>query len=156
MTIELRDVTEQDIAIFFDFMQDKEQQWQAAFISEHPEDQAAHTNHWNKILADPANLNLTIEVDGLVVGNIGRWWLDGVPQLTYWVGNQYSNKGYATEALKLFLTIETNRPLEARCAFDNQGSIRVLEKNGFVLAGSDHYFSNARKEEITELIFRLT
>ena len=156
MPITLREVTEQDVEVFFDFMQDKEQQWQAAFIAEHPEDYTAHTNHWNKILADPANVNLTIELDGAVVGNIGRWWLDGVPQLTYWIGKQNANKGYATEALKLFLTIETNRPLEARCAFDNQGSIRVLEKNGFVLAGSDQYFSNARKEEITELIFRLT
>ena len=156
MTLELRDVTEQDVAIFFDFMQDKQQQWQAAFISEHPEDQTAHTNHWSKILTDPANLNLTIEVDGVVVGNIGRWWLEGVPQLTYWIGKQHSNKGYATEALKLFLNRETNRPLEARCAFDNQGSRRVLEKNGFVLTGSDQYFSNARQEEITELIFRLT
>ena len=156
MTLQLRNVTEGDVEIFFGFMQDKELQWQAAFISEHPEDQTAHTTHWSKILADPANLNLTIEVDGVVVGNIGRWWLDGVPQLTYWIGKQHTNKGYATEALKLFLTRETNRPLEARCAFDNQGSIRVLEKNDFVLTASDQYFSNARKEEITELIFRLT
>jgi RimJ/RimL family protein N-acetyltransferase len=47
------------------------------------------------------------------------------------------------------------RPLSARVAKDNKGSIRVLEKCGFVITGEDTGFANARGAEIEEYILTL-
>lgn len=69
------------------------------------------------------NINLTTKVS-----NIG-----------YWIGEQYWGMGFGTEAVCIvvgyaFSVIGLNKI----CAFvypDNKGSIRVLEKNGFKIAG---------------------
>ena len=47
------------------------------------------------------------------------------------------------------------RPLFARAAKDNVGSMRVLEKCGFTIAGEDKGFSNTRGEEVEEFILEL-
>ena len=53
------------------------------------------------------------------------------------------------------LGVVTERPLHARAAADNAGSIRVLEKCGFVVTGSGRGFANARGEEIDEVLLAL-
>ena len=136
-------------------MQSPSQQWQAAFIPEQPGNYPKHVEHWQKITANPEVLNKTILVDDKVAGHVGRWMLDGVGQITFWVGQDYEGKQVATEALAQFLKLDSLRPLEGRCAFDNFASAKVLEKNGFVQVGTDVYFANARNEEITELVFQL-
>jgi RimJ/RimL family protein N-acetyltransferase len=76
--------------------------------------------------------------------------------VTYWIGRQDWGQGIATRALKEFLTgIETTRPLSARAASDNAGSIRVLEKCGFTHVGVDRGFAHGRNEETEEAILRL-
>jgi RimJ/RimL family protein N-acetyltransferase len=154
-SVVLREVLITDIAIFFEHMQNKDQQWQAAFVSKDPANMEAHTQHWQKLMANPEVLNRTILHDGQVIGYIGRYFMDNVPQITYWVSYEYSGKGFTTSALELFLKLETQRPLEARTTFDNLASARVLEKNGFRITDSDLYFSNARNAEIAETIWSL-
>jgi RimJ/RimL family protein N-acetyltransferase len=68
---------------------------------------------------------------------------------------EYWRKGIATAALKAFLSIEKVRPIYGRAAFDNFGSIAVLEKCGFEKIGTDKGFANARGKEIEEIIFKL-
>jgi len=136
-------------------MQDKESLWQAAFTSADPSDLDAHKKHWERILNDPQILNRTILSDGVVVGSVGRYFMDGVAQVTYWIGSEFKNKGIATAALAKLVVIDQTRPMEARTAFDNQASARVLQKNGFSFVGTDKYFANARGEEISETIWRL-
>ena len=155
MTLTLREVVFEDVEYFFNFMQDEHQLKQAAFTPKDPKNKTAFEQHWKKIIASSETNNRTVLVDGAVVGNVGRWMMDDIPQLTYWVGSQFCGLGYATESLRQFLEVESLRPIEARCAFDNQASIRVLEKNGFTLVDDDVFFSNARGIEIKELIFRL-
>jgi RimJ/RimL family protein N-acetyltransferase len=48
------------------------------------------------------------------------------------------------------------RPLHGRVAEENLGSVRVLERNGFVLVGSEDSFAGARQVTITELIFKVS
>jgi len=151
----LREVVESDIPIFFEHMQDKDQQWLAAFVSSDPADFQAHNEHWDKILASPDTLNRTIVLDEKVIGHIARYYMDNIPQITYWISAEHSGQGHGTAALAIFLTIETSRPLEARTAFDNKPSAKVLENNGFKIVGTDQYFSNARNAEIAETIWAL-
>ena len=47
------------------------------------------------------------------------------------------------------------RPLFARAAKDNAGSIRVLQKCGFGISGEDRGFANARSGEVDEFVLRL-
>ena len=51
--------------------------------------------------------------------------------------------------------MESARPIFGRTAWDNIGSQKVLEHNGFKLIGKDKGFANARKMEIEEFIFKL-
>jgi RimJ/RimL family protein N-acetyltransferase len=151
----LREVIPSDLGDFFEFMQDEESLWQAAFTPKEPGNRTSHDEHWQKILNNPSILNRTILVNEKVVGHIGRYFMDDVAQITYWLGSQFKGKGFTTEALALFLELDQTRPMEARTAFDNAASARVLSKNGFVEVGTDSYFANARGEEIQEVIWRL-
>lgn len=127
----------------------------AAFTSADPDDRSAFDARWARIRRDPDNTNRVIESDGRVVGHIASFDLEGHREVTYWIGRQYWGLGIATRALKEFLAIETTRPLYARAASDNAGSIRVLEKCGFTRVGVDRGFAHGRNEETEEVILQL-
>jgi [ribosomal protein S5]-alanine N-acetyltransferase len=77
-------------------------------------------------------------VGGLTLANVRR----GVAQacsLGYWIGQPFARLGYMTAAVGAvipfaFGTLRLHR-LEAACIPTNVGSIRLLEKNGFVREG---------------------
>ncbi len=50
---------------------------------------------------------------------------------------------------------QSDRPIFARAAMDNIGSIRVLQKCGFKIFGTNKDFANCRGEETEEYILRL-
>ena len=53
------------------------------------------------------------------------------------------------------LQLVVDRPIFARAATDNIGSIRVLQKCGFRIIGKDKGFANGRGEDTEEYILRL-
>jgi RimJ/RimL family protein N-acetyltransferase len=62
----------------------------------------------------------------------------------------------ATRALSLFLAdVAVMRPLFARAASDNAGSLTVLRKAGFRETGRGVAFAPGRQEEIEESILLL-
>jgi ribosomal-protein-alanine N-acetyltransferase len=84
-----------------------------------------------------------IEIDGQAVGGIGVVPLTDVERVSaeigYWLGEQYWGRGVMTEAVRA-VTAEAFRLLDLRRIFalpfaDNRGSVRVLEKAGYVLEG---------------------
>jgi RimJ/RimL family protein N-acetyltransferase len=143
--LRLREVVEDDLALFFDFQLDPDANCMAAFTAKDPTDREAFTAHWNKIMADPTTINRTIVCDGQVVGSISSYEESGKLEVTYWIGRAYWGKGIATRALTAFLA-QTNatRPIYARVAQDNLGSRRILEKCGFRVIGETKGFANAR------------
>lgn len=153
--VELRDVIEHDLPLFFEFRLDEEANWMAAFTAEDPSNHEAFMARWTKVLGNPANTNKTILFNGAVVGNIAQFEMFDQPQIGYWIGKPYWGQGIATEAVALFLERITLRPLYAQVAKDNLGSIRVLEKCGFTIIGEDKGFSNARGTEVEEYILML-
>ncbi|MFF3867575.1 GNAT family N-acetyltransferase [Micromonospora sp. NPDC001898] len=58
-------------------------------------------------------------------------------------------------ALALLLESVHVRPLFARVASDNVGSLRVLQRTGFAVTGTEASFANGRNTEIEETILRL-
>jgi RimJ/RimL family protein N-acetyltransferase len=152
----LRDVLEADLPIFFAHQLDPDAQAMAAFTSKDPANREAFMAHWHQILADPSTIIRTIVVDGQVAGSVSSYQDDGHPEVTYWLGKHYWGKGLATRALTEFLAhANRSRPIYARAAKDNIGSLRVLEKCGFKIIGENRGFANARGKEIEEFLLQL-
>ena len=127
----------------------------AAFTAEDPSDGAAFAAHWDRILADETIVIKTVLLDGRVAGHVSSFEQSGKREVTYWLGREYWGRGVATAALQEFLRHDATRPLYARAAKDNLGSIRVLQKCGFEISGEDRGFANARGEEIEEFVLTL-
>ncbi|NNE09205.1 MAG: GNAT family N-acetyltransferase [Gemmatimonadetes bacterium] len=153
--VSLREVLPEDLPVFFENHRDPSATWMAAFTMADPSDRAAFDSHWEKILAHEHVTKRTILLDSEVVGNIMCYQLLGAANVAYWIWKEQWGKGIATEALRLFLAIVTERPLVGRTAADNFASRRVLEKCGFVRIDEERGFAHARGEKIDEIVFRL-
>lgn len=153
--VSLRDATEDDLPVFFEFQLGAEANHMAAFTAKDPADKDAFMEHWRRILADEAITKKTILYDLRVVGNVLSFEQFGEREVSYWIAREYWGKGVATKALSEFLDLIKVRPLYARAAKDNIASIRVLEKCGFTVSGEDKGFSDARGEEVEEFILKL-
>lgn len=155
MELHLREVQEGDLPVFFQHQQDSVATRMAAFTSKDPGDREAFDAHWTRILGDATVTMRTIVVEDEVAGHIGSFELEGKPNVTYWIGQEYWGKGLATWALRAFLADVQTRPIYAGAAKDNLPSLRVLEKCGFRVVAEEKGFANARGEEIKELILEL-
>jgi len=153
--VQLRDVSEADLAIFFEQQLDPEANFMAAFTAKDPTDREAFDAKWGKILADERITLKTVLYDGQVAGHIVSHGWFGEPEVSYWLGREFWGKGIATAALGQFLELVETRPLYARAVTDNLASIRVLEKCGFRVCGEDRGFANARGGEVDEVVLRL-
>lgn len=106
----------------------------------HPYSRANASAFLKAAISAPEPSNLAIEVDGQAVGAIG--YVSGIDverysaEIGYWLGEPHWGKGIATEALVLMTThvFESMNMLRlfALPFADNAGSIRVLEKAGYV------------------------
>lgn len=151
----LRGVVAEDLDVFFAHMQDEGAVWMAAFTPPDPTDRSAFDAHWSRILGDTRVLARTIVSDEVVAGHIASFDMLGDREITYWIDRSLWGRGVATAALRIFLDIEVTRPLHARAAADNIGSLTVLERCGFVRIGTDRGFATARNFEIEEAVMRL-
>jgi RimJ/RimL family protein N-acetyltransferase len=129
----LRSIQPEDIPTLYDQQNDQVAADLAAFPIR---SRTAHEEHWLKVLANPDNITRAIVVDGEVVGNIGCWIGEGGREVGYWIGRPYWGRGYASQALADLLTEVSERPVFAHVAEHNAGSIRVLEKCGFIITGN--------------------
>jgi RimJ/RimL family protein N-acetyltransferase len=147
----LRDPQESDVAVFFQHQQDDEALRMSASSAK---DQDAFAAHWAKTSADAAVLRKTILADGAVAGYVASFERLGQKEVCYWLGRSFWGRGVATQGLLAFLPLVKERPLYARVAQRNVGSLRVLQKCGFKVLGEERY-RNALGEEVAEFLMRL-
>ena len=152
MNIQLRDVVETDLPIFYEQQLDTDATQMAGFP---PRNRESFMKHWTKIVADKSVQIKTILFDGEIAGNIVCFEQLGEREVGYWLGKEFWSKGIATRALNEFLKEIEIRPLYAHVAKHNIGSKRVLEKCGFIIAGEDRFFSEMFGENIDEYILVL-
>jgi RimJ/RimL family protein N-acetyltransferase len=153
--VALRAIEDSDLDLLFAMMRDPESVRMAAFVAKDPDDRAAFDAHMARIRARGDVTNRVITLDGRVVGTIAAFVIEGDTEVTYWVDRNYWGQGIAGRALAQLLELVRVRPLFGRAASDNAGSIRVLERAGFVRIGTDVGFAEARKAEIEETVLRL-
>jgi RimJ/RimL family protein N-acetyltransferase len=145
-TVALRPVEAEDLPILFTHQADPEAARMASFPSRTRE---AFDAHWERISNDPTTIARTVVFEGEVAGTIGSWDGEADRSVGYWVGREHWGRGVATAALAAFREVERTRPLVARVVEHNLGSIRVLEKCGFVHSGEER-----GPDGMLELVYR--
>jgi RimJ/RimL family protein N-acetyltransferase/nucleoside-diphosphate-sugar epimerase len=153
--VALRPVEDSDLDSLFDQMREPESVWMAAFTPADPDDRQAFDLHMAQVRAAPEITMRAITCDGELVGSTASFVVDGLAEVTYWIARRAWGRGIATKALALLLELVLVRPLHARAASDNVGSLRVLQKLGFQIVGTETSFAPGRSAEIEETILRL-
>lgn len=128
----------------------------AAFTAADPNDRIAFDAHMASITTAPDVTHRVITRDDQLVGTVACFVVDGVSEVTYWIDRSYWGQGIATAALELLLDEVTVRPLQARAASDNAGSLRVLHKVGFRPVGNEVSYATGRRAQIVETILELS
>ena len=151
-SIQLRNVQESDLSIFFEQQRDPLANQMAAFPAR---DKDAFMAHWAKIMKDETIILQTILFKGQVAGNLVSFELSGQREVGYWLGREFWGKGIATRALSEFLKQVKERPLYAHVARHNIASLRVLEKCGFTIQGEEKNFAVIQGEPVEGLVLKL-
>lgn len=132
--VRLREVEEADLDPFFEQENDPEAVRRSRFA---PREREAFMAHWRaRILGRPDVHVRTVTVDGEPAGHVVAWWEQERRFIGYVLGQAYWGRGIGTQALGLFLRREPARPLHADPFAGNTGSVRLLEKHGFVRTGT--------------------
>ncbi len=121
----------------------------------YPRNAEAFHAHWAKILCDPDVVARAIIADDALVGTISCFKMDGQDGVGYWIAKELWGRGIATQALTLLLKQVSTRPLCARVATHNVGSIRVLERCGFKRTGYEQSAETERYVACEEAIMLL-
>ena len=130
--ITLAEVTDDDLPFLFAIQEDPASNHMADVA---PRDAEAFAAHWTKIRSNPASITRVIHAEGERAGLVLSFIRDGVRELGYWIDRPHWGRGIASQAVAAFLPLDPHRPLTARVLKDNAGSIRVIERNGFVRTG---------------------
>lgn len=154
--VALREVEDADLDALFEQMRDPESVQMAAFTARDPHDRAAFDAHIARLRSNPDLTFLAVTLDGQLAGTVGSFEMEGETEVTYWIDRYQWGQGVAGRALALLLERITVRPIRARVAGDNLGSLKVLQRAGFVVVGTDVGYANARQAEIEETILRLS
>jgi RimJ/RimL family protein N-acetyltransferase len=145
---------EDDLPALFAIEDDPGARHMAAFL-ELSGDLDKYLAKHRRLLADDTITSKVIMVDGELAGSVAAFPMEGELEVTYWIARDFWGKGVATLALSALLRDLPVRPIYARAAADNTGSIRVLERNGFARQGIEHSYAEARGTEIDEVVFQL-
>jgi RimJ/RimL family protein N-acetyltransferase len=153
--VALRPIDDADLDVLFDQMRDPESVRMAAFTAKDPNDREAFDAHMARVRTAPDATNRAITRDSQLVGSIAGFVIDGETEVTYWIDRSVWGQGVASQALGLFLQILEIRPVYARAASDNAGSLKVLRKAGFQPISTEVSYAPGRNTEIEETILRL-
>jgi RimJ/RimL family protein N-acetyltransferase len=153
--VALRPIDDSDLDDLFDQMRDPESVWMAAFTAKDPNDREAFDAHMSKVRTSPDGTMRAVIRGGRLVGSIASFVREGDTEVTYWIDRSVWGQGVASQALAIFLDTVTVRPVYARAASDNVGSLRVLQRAGVAIIGTEISYANARSTEIEETVLRL-
>ena len=130
--VRLRNLEPDDLPRMYELQLDPESNRMASTI---PRPRTGFDENWTKSLADPKNTTKAILFDEVFVGHISCFPMGGQDYVGYWIDRAHWGNGIASQALQLLLQEVTSRPIFAILDTTNAGSLRVLQKCGFVVEG---------------------
>ncbi|MEZ5977508.1 MAG: GNAT family N-acetyltransferase [Planctomycetota bacterium] len=153
--VTLRPVRREDFATLFEHQIDPGARRMCAFTREDTLERAGFDRHWDWILAQNSGVARAVLVDGRLAGNVVSFVMEDELHVSYWIDPEQWGRGIGRRALALLLAEVPDRPIFARIAKDNAGSLRVAEHCGFRRCGEDRAFAHGRGEEVEEWVLRL-
>ena len=153
--IELRDLDDDDLDAIFEMMRDRAAVEMAAFTAADPDDRDAF-DAWiarERTAAEVATYVVT--ENGGFAGTAALFSVEGDREVTYWIARHAWGRGVATEALRILVSREAERPLFARVAAHNAASLAVLTKVGFTEVSRDIDFAPGVGREVEEIVLVL-
>jgi RimJ/RimL family protein N-acetyltransferase len=153
--IGLRAIRDDDLDAIYEQRRDPEAVRMAAFAAEDPDDRAAFDAHFARLRTSPEILTRAVTVDGELAGTVASFPVGDDTEISYWLDRRWWGRGVATQAVQLLLELVPVRPITARAASDNAGSLAVLRKVGFRPVGLEVVYANARGKEIEETVLSL-
>jgi len=155
--VDLRPLEDDDLDAVFDMMRDPEAVRMAAFTAADPDDRDAFDAWIARNRAADGVSQWVVTEDGAFAGTAAAFNVDGDGdrEVTYWIARHAWGRGVATAALRMLVSREPVRPLFARAAASNIGSIRVLGHAGFTEVSRMTSYANGQGAEIEEVLFTL-
>jgi len=153
--IELRDLDDEDLDAIFEMMRDRVAVEMAAFTAADPDDR--HTfDEWirRERVAPDVALYVVTESGGFA-GTAALFSAEGDREVTYWIARHAWGRGVATQALRLLVSREPERPLFARAAAHNAASLAVLKKLGFTEVSREFEYAPGVGRDVEEIVLVL-
>lgn len=133
--ITLRPANASDIEIFYTHQLDPVS---TDLAKVHARSRESFDAHWDAILNNPNTIARTILFDDQVVGLINTFPVKDERHIGYWIDRAHWGKRIASGAIARMVEVDPSRPLHAIVAIDNLGSMKALERSGFVRIGEEH------------------
>ncbi len=153
--IELRDVDDDDLDAIFEMMRDPEAIALAALTTDEPDDRAAFDAWIARERADDRVSLLVVTESSGFAGTIAAFTVDGDREVSFWLARHAWGRGIATQALRLLVSHEAERPLFARCPAHNAPAIAVFEKNGFAELSRTPAFAPGLGRDVEVILYAL-
>lgn len=154
--VDLRAVEDDDLDAIFEMMRDPEAIALAAFTAEDPDDREAF-DAWIARQRAASEVDVWVVTEnGGFAGTIAAFSIDGDREVSFWLARHAWGRRVASEALRLLVSREAERPLYARVAAHNAASIAVFRRNGFTEVSRNVAYAPGVGREVEELVFTLT
>jgi ribosomal-protein-serine acetyltransferase len=106
---------------------------------------------------------LMVVFNGKMVGRIGLYKIDyqnNVAEIGYWLHSELNNKGIMSACIKALLywtytTTDINR-IELRCQPENESSIALALKNGFLFEGRLHHIEFINNQYVDHYLYAIS
>lgn len=153
--IELRDLDDDDLDAIFEMMRDPAAVQMAAFTAADPDDRVAFDTWIARERRASEVATYVVTENGGFAGTAALFSVEGDREVTYWIARHAWGRGVATEALRILVSREAERPLFARVAAHNAASLAVLTKVGFTEVSRDIDFAPGVGREVEEIVLVL-
>jgi RimJ/RimL family protein N-acetyltransferase len=151
----LRPLADDDLDRLFLWENDDRAVKMAAFTRADTSDRRSFDAHYHRIRDNPDDTVLAVDDDGILVGDGRELSVRGGTRGDLLDRPGQWGRGLASAALRLFLDVESTRPLFARVAEHNAGSAKVLRRAGFVQIGAERSWAEGLGREVGETVHRL-
>ena len=153
--IALREIEDDDLDAIFEMMRDPRSVASAAFTADDPDDRQAFDAWITRVRATPGADSFVVTANGGFAGTAAVFSVGDDREISFWIARSAQGRGVATEAARLLIAHEAQRPLFARVAAHNAASIAVLTKIGFTEVSRDAAFAPGSGGDVEEIVMTL-
>ena len=153
--IDLRELDDDDLDAVFEMMRDPQSVAAAAFTADDPNDRQAFDRWIERVRSSPDAGVLVVTENGGFAGTAAAFSVEDDREISFWIARHAQGRGVATEAMRLLIAREAERPLFARVAADNAASVAVLTKLGFTEVSRDIAFAPGAGRDVEEIVMTL-